>query len=139
MSRDVSQGKLFGSYGHGGTKSIEFTRYGGVFAVDSIELTSEVCSRQVSKWITTCSTGELTFLRRFRVVRSFAKASYVLRQPNPRPQLGCQDVALVEEKHEIDLGQKLVRAYCFPKQDRIFLFGVMYMRGGGMMARVRCG
>ena len=55
------------------------------------------------------------------VVRPVAEAAEVLREADPRAELRVEDVALVHEEDELDLGEERVRAHGFPEVDRVFL------------------
>lgn len=66
-------------------------------------------------------TRTRTLLSIVQIIRPVPKRAKVLRQARAGAKLPVEDVALVHEEDELDLGEELVRADGFPEQDRVFL------------------
>ena len=64
----------------------------------------------------------LTLAHRAEAILPVPIAAYVLREPDARVQLRLQDVALVQEQHEVDVREQLVLADGLPEQDGVLLW-----------------
>ncbi len=63
-----------------------------------------------------------TFLSYLGVVGPLSETAHVFLETDAGLEFGFQDVALVEEKHNINLGKELIRADLPPQEDAILLY-----------------
>ena len=71
-----------------------------------------------------------TFLGNLGIVGPLSETAHVFLETNARLELRFQDVALVEEKHKVDLGKELVGADLLPQENAILLYN-RRQNGGG--------
>lgn len=119
------EGKRRDTDSDGGAEAVELALDRRVLAVYRVELALEICERQPTKTNQPSALSLLanrsarTFLRRLRVIRPLAEAPDVLSEPDARRQFRSEDIALVEEDHEIDCFEERVGAQVLPQQDRV--------------------
>ena len=61
----------------------------------------------------------LTPTNSIKAILPLSIAAHISPQLHARAELALQDIALVEEEHEVDGGEELVRAEGFPEEDRV--------------------
>ena len=85
-----------------------------MLAMDRAKLAPEVYMRVLDEVLNSRRQLALTFLGHVRVVGPLSKTTYVFRETDAGLELRVQDVAFVQEQHEVHFGEKFVRANLLP-------------------------
>ena len=105
----------FTTHRYGRAKPVEFPRYRRVFTVDRAELALEICDgASQSHAHKAQKDAARTFLCDLGIVGPLTEAPHILGEADARLELQPQDVAFVQEEHQVDLCEQLIRANLFP-------------------------